>query len=236
MEHNELQQENTASKKVLGKILAQEVTMRPRAYFIIKATALIVVAILVLLLSVSVGSFILFSIRTSSEISLLGFGLPGYFIFLNVFPWWLLLLDIGCIILLEWMLRKFRFGYKNSLLYLLSAIVVVTLFVTILIDQSGASDRALRSVRNHNIPLLGTLYDQGRRPPPIESGACPCIVKAINGNTLTMEETLPDGINRQVMVILPSNQATSSMYIGEHLFIVGNFANGVIHALGLHPN
>ena len=74
MEQNELDKTNIASKKVLDKILAHQVTMRPRLFFTFKSIALAVVAILTLLLSVSIGGFILFSIRTSYETSLLGFG------------------------------------------------------------------------------------------------------------------------------------------------------------------
>ena len=136
---------------MLKKILAQEVTMRPRLYFIAKATALIVVASLTLVVSASIGSFILFSIRASSETSLFGFGPPGYLIFLRVFPWGLLILDIACIVLLEWMLRKFRFSRKSPLLYLLFAIILLTLCVTVAVDQSRVSDMVLQGAHDHSI-------------------------------------------------------------------------------------
>ena len=61
MEQNESEtKKGTASSKVLDKIRAQQVTMRPRLFFTFKSIALAAVAIFTLLLSVSIGSFILF--------------------------------------------------------------------------------------------------------------------------------------------------------------------------------
>ena len=233
MKNSELQQENTASKKALKKILAQEISMRPRLYFTAKVVALFVVALLTLAVSISLGSFILFSIRASNETSLLGFGIPGYAIFLQVFPWRLFILDIICVVLLEWLLRKFRFGYKSPLLYLFFMILVIMLSATLVIDHSRMSDRVLQGARDNGIPLIGSLYDQGRRSPSVESGVCPCVVEGINGNTLMMKETMSDGIQQQVTVIMPSDQATSSIHVGDHLFIVGNFTHGILRAFGL---
>ena len=68
MDHNEHDNLNTASKKVLDKIRAHQVTMRPRLYFTFKSVAVAMVTVLTLLLSVSIGSFILYSIRTSYDI------------------------------------------------------------------------------------------------------------------------------------------------------------------------
>jgi hypothetical protein len=236
---NDTQQSNldantTASSKVLEKIRHKQVAMKPRLYFTLKSIALIVVAVLTLLISVAIGCFILFSIRTSYETSLLGFGPHGVLIFLQLFPWGLLIADIALIILLEWMLRRFRFGYKSPLLYLLFAIIVLTISVTVVLDQSHASDEFLQGAHEHGVPLMGNLYDQGRRPPPPGSGACPCVVTAIDGAILTMQEQVPDGTTRDVTVILPNDQASSTIQVGDHLFIIGNFQNGILHAVDVH--
>jgi hypothetical protein len=237
MEHNDTSDKQTgnASSRVLEKIRAHQVTMRPRVYFTLKTVAFAAVALLALLLSVSIGCFILFTLRTSYETSLLGFGPSGLFIFLRLFPWPLLILDIACIILLEWMLRKFRFGYRSPLLYLLFGILVVILSVSGVLDNDHVSDFVLRGAHDRGVPIVGDFYDQGRRPPPPGSGACPCVVLAIDGNTLTMQEDVPGETEREVMVVLPDNQATSSIRVGDHLFVVGNFEDGVLHAFGIHP-
>jgi len=235
MEQHEPNNINAASKKVLDKIRAHQVTMRPRLYFTLKSVTVAAVAIFTLLLSVSIGSFILFTIRTSYETSLLGFGPSGLLIFLMLFPWPLLILDIMCIIILEWMLRKFRFGYRSPLLYLLFGIFVIILSASSFIDSDRVSDTVLRGAHDIDLPIIGDFYDRGRRPPPPGSGACPCIVLAINGNTLTMQENIPNGSPKQVNVVLPPGAATSSIHIGDKLFIVGTFNNGTLNAFGVHP-
>ena len=235
MEQNDPNNINTASKKVLDKIRAHQVTMRPRFYFTLKSIALAVVAILTLLLTVSIGSFILYTIRTSYETSLLGFGPSGLFIFLSLFPWPLLILDVICIMILEWMLRKFRFGYRSPLLYLLFVILVIILSASSVIDTDRVSDTVLRGAHDIELPIVGDFYDRGRRPPPPGSGVCPCVVLAINGNILTMQENIPNELPKQVTVILPPDVATSSIHVGQSLFIAGTFDQGVLHAFGTRP-
>jgi hypothetical protein len=235
MEQNDPNKPNTASKKVLDKIRSQQLTMRPRLYFTLKSIALAVVAILTLLLTVSIGSFILFSIRTSYETSLLGFGPSGLLIFLQLFPWALFMLDIACIVLLEWMLRKFRFGYRSPLLYLLFGILVIILSATSVIDTGRFSDSVLRGAHDIDIPIVGDFYESGRRPPSPGSGVCPCVVVAINGNVLTMQENIPNELPKQVTVVLPAGAATSSIHVGQSLFIAGTFDHGTLHAFGTRP-
>ena len=235
MEHEEnISKGNSASQKVLDKIRARELSIRPRFYFTLKSIALITVAVLTLLLSVTIGSFILFSIRTSYVTSLLGFGPSGLAIFLTLFPWPLLFLDIASIVLLEWMLRKFRFGYRSPLLYLLFGLLILILSVSSLIDNGHVSDFLLRGARDRGVPIAGDFYDRGRRPPPPGSGACPCTVLAIDGSTLTMQERIPNEPSREVTVILPDTQATSSIHVGDHLFIVGTSENGILRAFGIN--
>ncbi len=224
---------NNAAKKVLDKIRANQVTMRPRFFFTLKTALLVIVALITLFVTVSIGSFILFTIRTSYETSLLGFGPSGLRIFLSLFPWPLFILDIACIFLLESMLRRFRFGYRSPLLYLLFGILVVILSTTSLIDGDRVTDVLLRGAHDLHLPIVGDFYDRGRRPPPLGSGACPCTVLAINGNTLTMQENLPDEASKQVTVILPPGQSTSTMRVGEQYFIVGTSENGILHAFGV---
>ena len=226
--------DNNASKKVLDKILARQLTMRPRFYFTLKTFLLAAVALLTLVISVSIGSFILFSIRTSYETSLLGFGPSGLRIFLSLFPWPLLVLDVACIFVLQWMLRRFRFGYRSPLLYLLFAIIIVAVAMTSFVEGDRVSDTVLRGAHNIRLPIIGDFYDRGRRPPPFESGACPCTVLAIDGSTLTMQERIPNEPPREVTVILPDTQATSSIHVGDHLFIVGTSENGILRAFGIN--
>lgn len=228
-------QSNNISERVLDKIREGKVSMRPRAYFVLQTVALGFVAFITLLVSVSIATYILFSIRASNTGPLLGFGPPGYAVFLQLFPWPLLLLDIFCIALLEWMLRKFRFGYKSPLLYLLFGIIVISLAFALTLDQSRASDQLLRGAHDHDVPLVGELFEAGRRPPPPDSGACPCTITAIGTSTLEASEMQPDGTQRSITVVLPPSIATSSLQIGGHYFILGHPQGTMLYANDIRP-
>ena len=105
---------------VLEKIRKGEVQMRPKAYFILKILLLIITILCILITSSLLISFIFFSIRISGKFFLLDFGVRGVLGFLVHFPWKILMVEVILIILLEWLLKNFKFGYRNSFIHVLS--------------------------------------------------------------------------------------------------------------------
>jgi hypothetical protein len=80
--------------EILQKIKSDDVKMRPRVYFTIKLIILAIISIITLITTVFLFSFVLFSVRASGEMLLLGFGYRGVVIFLSLFPWKTLFLEI----------------------------------------------------------------------------------------------------------------------------------------------
>src|SRR5258708_270145 len=173
---------------ILEKISKEEVVMRSKKYFILKALALAAVALAVLLLSLVICNFILFSIRLNSHDALLGFGPRGFLVFLQLFPWSYFALDILLILILEWLLRRFRFGYRRPVLYLLFGILVLTTSVGFFIARgTDIDDRLLDRADQHSLPPpFDDLLENARRAPSPESGLCHCVITAIQGDTLTV--------------------------------------------------
>lgn len=219
-------------EQVLAKIQTEKVTMRPRIFFMLKLSSLVGVALVVLVLSVSILSYILFSIRASSAASLVYFGPSGWWAFIQFFPWWLLLADLGSIILLQWMLRQFRFGYRSPILYLLVGLVVVVGGTSVFLDQHRFNDQALLGARDRHVPLIGGFYDQGKRPPGPREGGCRCTITAILGNTLQVLDIDPDK-STPYTIVLPAGTATSSLYVGEVIFVGGHAHGNTIDAYGV---
>jgi hypothetical protein len=213
---------------VLKKIETHELTMRPKIYFIFKMIALFVLTALVLVLSAYICSFILFTIRQSSSAALLGFGPRGFALFLQLFPWGLFILDIIFIFILGLLLKHFSFGYRNPVLYISLILLIIVISLATLIDYNRFDDFFLQQARDNHIPVIGSFYDQGRRPPSPETGVCRCVVLGIQGNVLTMREDSPFG-STTVIAIVPQNIATSSLRVGEKLFLLGAFRNGNIY-------
>jgi hypothetical protein len=233
MDPNHISQKNMRDR-ILEKIEAQEVLMRPKFYFTLKIAALVLVMLAVLVISIFIFNFILFSVRVNSHDALLGFGPRGIEAFIIFFPWVWFLLDVVLIAVLEWLIREFRFGYKIPVLYLLAAIFFSTAIVGLAIDRgTDVNDRLLRRADRHELPL-GRLYEGARRPMP-GSGVCLCAISAIKGDTLTVYDPRV-GSSTLLTVVLPPNDpraTTTLLKVGDLVFIAGDVTGDDIHAFGL---
>ena len=159
--------------------------MRPRAYFVLQVAALVFLGLVVLLVSVFIFNFILFSIRINRTDLLLGHGPRGWGAFIRFFPWTLLIIDVALIALLEWLLRQFRFGNKVPVLYLLAGLLLATAVVGLVVDRGTPLNDDLFQMRHGLLPPFGDVYGGVRHhdaddtlrgfgilpPPPDESDA-----------------------------------------------------------------
>jgi len=228
------QKPSNLKEQLLKDIRSGEVAMRPRYFFILKIAVLTTVASAVLVVSIFIINFILFGVRINHHQELLGFGSKGLLAFLRVFPWFLLLLDVALVILLEYLLRRFKFGYKIPALYLLGGLLAGTLLAGFALDRGTYfNDRMLERSR-HLPPGLGHFYEGARRPPPPGGGLCRCTILAIEGSTLTVEDTRNG--TTTLVVLLPNNDpyaTTTALQVGDTILIAGKEENGVIRAFGV---
>ncbi len=231
--HNE---KDSLKDSILSKIKTEQISMRPRLYFTLQVAAVAVVAVIVLLLSIFIFNFILFSIRINSHEAFLSFGPRGIQGFLIFFPWVALMLDVAMIVMLEWLIRKFRFGYRVPMLYLVGIIVVLTIAAGFGLDRGTyLNDRLLDRAEHEGLPPpLAGLYHGARRAP--HDGICRCTVTAINGSVLTVAD-FRGGATSTYTVMLPDDdlRATSSgLKIGDVVFVAGDKDDAdVIRAFGV---
>ena len=233
MEHNN---HTSLKEKVLGKIQAKKLSMHPKYYFWMRVAALVVVSILVLLISVFIFNFLLFSIRISSSDAFLGFGLRGWQAFLAFFPWDLLAVDAVLVAVLLWLLRQFKFGYKNPMLYVLLGICVLTVGAGIAVDQTtGINERFLKDAHEHRLPppLIG-LYGRAERMPGPGNGVCRCMIISIDGRTLIVSDLKAS--TTPFTLMLPPNDpraTTSNLQAGDVIFVAGERAGETINVFGI---
>jgi hypothetical protein len=156
-------------QKILDTIRERKIVMRPRVYFMLKAAGTVAVAAAVLVLSVFICNFIFFTIRINGHESLLARP-GGLFLFLRFFPWELLAIDIALVILLEVLLKEFKFGYKSPVLYLGLVVLAVVISAGFVIDRAtDLNDRALERADHHGLPPpFGEMYEYAHRPLPAE--------------------------------------------------------------------
>ena len=145
--------EQTEKEHILAKIREKHISMRPKLHFTLQTILAFMVAGLVLLLSVAIANFILFGLRVNGHESLLSFGPRGLAAFFLVFPWPLLILDILFIFILEKLLRRFKFGYRSPVLYLLIALVAGALALGLAFDRGTSfNDSMLQHADRGELP------------------------------------------------------------------------------------
>jgi len=235
MEHNPHQE--SAKDAVLAQIREKKVSMRPKVYFTLKAALILIVAGIILLVSVGIVNFIAFSLRLNGHESLLAFGPRGVLAFLAIFPWPLVVIDALLVVLLEELLRRFRFTYRSPMLYLILAILAVALSVGITLDRATPlNDDLLQSAdHDHLPPPLEALYEGARAPAPHDHGIFRGTVIDIATSTFTMkhDDHDADADDGTYVVMPPSGIPPSDFQIGERLYVAGDTDQNIVHAYGV---
>lgn len=227
---------NNFKDRVLEKIRSGQVHMHPRLYFALKAALLVVVTALVVVTSAVLISFILFSVRVSNHLFLLGFGARGWQVFLFLFPWKILVLDFLLVLALGWLLRHFHFGYRSPLLYVLAGAMVVSVAAGLLLNVTPFHRALLHRADRRQLPWFGGLYENLRRPPPPGQGITRGVVTGINGNEFTLQHDDHDTDNDHgtwTVVAPPGLNLGNYLKVGDHVFVAGPSVNGTIRAEGI---
>jgi len=148
-------------EKVIHEIKDGNAIMRPKYMFTLKAIALLVTAFFTLLVSILIFNFIFFSLRIGHHMEFLHQGPPGFILFLRFFPWPLLLIDIGLIVLLQFLLRQFKMGYRLPTLYLIAIILCSTVVVGAIIDRGTRfNDHMMRRMEGRHLPPPFQKFEQ----------------------------------------------------------------------------
>lgn len=231
--------ENTTDvqSQVLKRIESGELRMRPRIYFILKAAVVVFVAVLVLLLSVFLSSFIFFGLRFSGHDSLLGFGYRGIELFVSLFPWPLALLNVALIFILEWLLHRFRFIYRRSLLYLFLILIVAAATFGLVIDRETDfhDARFEEAERGELIEPLEQLYESAHTKLPEERGIYRGSVTEVHESSFEMvsDDFDADEDDGTWKVFPPKEEDLSEIIEGDRVYVAGEREEDGVHAYGM---
>lgn len=219
---------------VLEKIRKGEVSMRPRAVFTARVIATAALALLTLLVSVFVLSFVIFSVHESGEQFLLGFGTRGIAVFASLFPWIPLLVAVVLLFALEALLRTFSFGYRVPLLRIFLWIILAAAAGTLLVGFTSVHSYLLDRANHDELPVLGPLYEQVHDA-HAKHGFYRGTVAAFtaDGFIIIHNDIDNDADEGQWTIVPPPSFATSTLSVGERVYVAGRFTNGVVHAYGI---
>ena len=146
-------------ERVLARIEREEVAMRPRLVLVLKAAALALLILLALAISVFLFNFLFFFLRINmfeGRIPLVQF--------LFFFPWPLLALDLGLLLLAEAILRQFRFAYQRPVILTLFILLALTISLGLAIERGTRFNQSMegRARFGRLPPPIGEMYRHAR--------------------------------------------------------------------------
>ncbi len=177
--------QNNLKKNILDKINKGELKMKPKVYFTVKAIFVLIVIIVAIISMSFLISFAVFSIKESSRLFLLGFGSIGVWTFLTTFPWFLLIIEIVSLFLVDILLTHFKFAYKTPFIYLIIITSIFVVFVSVFISATPIHETLYQEVIEQRLPALKTMYINIKRPPN-KRGVFRGVVTSIDDDMFTI--------------------------------------------------
>lgn len=132
--------------------------MRPKWHFVFKAFLAAIGVIILLLALLYLASFILFILRQTGVLFVLVFGSPGWHAFFVSLPWLLIFLLFVFIVILEILVRRYSFAYRQPLLYSAIGIVIFVLIGGYIVAVTPLHGRLFMEAERNKLPFVGQFY------------------------------------------------------------------------------
>ena len=220
---------------VLEKIQKGEVSKRPKTYFVLQVALLVVLAVITLVLSLFVLSFIFFSIRASGQQFLLGFGERGLITLITLFPWTLLAVVAMLLLSLEWLVRSFEFGYRISVLRIFGLIMLVVIPGSLLVNATPLHAFLLDQADRDQLPLIGKVYEQVHDS-HLPQGVFRGVIESTASSSFIItrdDKDLDSDDGTWKIVPPPKFDFRKLPPKGTRVYIGGDVKDGVVHAYGI---
>ena len=242
-EHNNSTAKNKAEQikdSILQKIKTGQVSMRPKAYFVFGMIALVVLTFLIVVTTIFLISYTVFTIVVSGHLLLLGFGWRGVGAFILLFPWVAFLIDILLLLALDWLVRRFRFGYNRPIVWFFFGMTVLLVFLGYIVSTASFHGELLHQAEHNELPPplspMGPLYGQ-IRVSHRANGVINGIVTSISGNTFTVthNDYDTDLDDATTTIIAPAGTDVGTfLKVGDHVIVGGDIMpDGSVHAYGV---
>ena len=208
---------------IAEKIKHGEIKMHSRAYFFAQAFAVIVAIILIVILAIVVSSFLVFTLRASGRIFLPETGWHGIGLFLERFPWLILLIVVVLVMALELLVK--RFSYKRPIVYTFGFILALIIVAGTVVGYTALHPFLVEQAReNHLPPFANNLYRQFGDPhdQDINRG----IVTNINANELSVRVRPPLG---SINVFVGPMVDLDDIHVGDEVMVIGSVIHGEVN-------
>jgi len=197
-------------EKIVEK--AKDLKMKTKAHFLLRSILSIISIVVFLILALFVISYIGFVLRINAFAYLFKLGWLGIGSFFLGFPWLLILLSLGFVILLYYSSKRFSLVYKKPVIYSFVVIMILVMVSGFVISKTGFHSK---------VPVMGSLYQSKR----VNKG----VVLDVRGR----EVILKDFRGKQHKAIIASSTKRAKFDKGDMIMIVGRKKDGVIQARGI---
>ena len=210
---------DSISDKVFNKIKKEQIKMRPKIYFILRAVLVALLILLVAFFVLFLVSFILFNLRASGAWFLPRFGFPAIGIFIKSLPWLLILIATILIIVLEILVKRFSFSYRLPILYSVLGIIVFAFLGSFVISKTHLHPDFFWKAQERRLPMMGGLYRGFGMPKlgDVHYG----IVSDITDNGFYLETA-----EGEILTII----ATSTVEKNDNVIILGKKKNNIVQS------
>ncbi|MFM2339517.1 MAG: hypothetical protein RLZZ360_153 [Candidatus Parcubacteria bacterium] len=216
---------------LLASIKTGKIDMKPKWHFLLASLFFTSGLLVTLLIGIYLLSFVLFILRESGLWWTPGFGFDGFWFFVTMSPWLLILITVVFLATVYLLARHFGHNYRHRAVYTLLGVVLLVLFGASVIDYWAIHDRVRDAADNRHIPGVSPLYRQQRdqRPRDITPG----MVHALGDTTITIIN--PEG---EYLVFLSDAKRPAGYMpqLGDHIMVFGpRIGTSTINAKGIRP-
>ena len=149
---------NSIKEEVISKIEKGDVEMRTKRYFFLRTTLVVGLIFLLSLFVLYLGSLIIFVFRANDIMLFSGMGFHGIRVILWSFPWYLIILIVALIVLVEVMAKEFSFVYRRPLMYSFLGIVVLVALGSFMIEAMSVHRTFFDMAKEERLPVMGGMY------------------------------------------------------------------------------
>jgi hypothetical protein len=224
-------EENKIKQDVLAAIQDGKLKQKPRWFFVLRGTLIGVGIGLALCVILYLISFILFVTRETGVWFTPAFGFRGWFVFFRSLPWVLIALSLIFIAVLEVLVKRYSFAYREPLLYSVLGIVAIVAAGGFLLFETSLHQSLFDSARRGGLPIIGEFYKGfgTERFNDIHPG----VIVGTTTHGFTMQEPFEAG--RATVVVASDTDFPPDVTFmpSDTVIVFGSEAGDIIEAVGI---
>jgi|GEM_PF-231269 len=223
----------SVKERVFATIHSGKTRMKPRWHFVLRA-ALVAIGIFIMSIGiVYLASLIHFLLRQSGIWFAPALGMHGVGMLLLLLPWFLTGVIIAFLTILEVLVRRYTFAYKQPVMYSVIGIVAVVALATFVVAKTGVHGTLYRAARDGGLPVGASLYG----PFPLGEAAeiHPGVITDISSPTSFTLERIDD---TSLSVNISNETHTPTEYtpvLDDHVVVFGLMIEETITAKNIRP-